>query len=237
MKRKLMAGAAAIALIAGMNVASAQMSGGQTGGGGDQPRAQTAPSGGGGNAAPRGGEERLNPGVHQKEPGAAVRNEPKENTKVGQSDRQDKPNTAQGPSTKQEKMGEGQVQGQGSQKNERATQREETQKSQVQGKDQKQGTQQNAQGKASAKSVQLSSEQRSKVRTTLTRNSRAERLNNVNFSISIGTRIPRTVRYYPLPIEVVEIVPEYRGYYYVLVDDEILIIDPDTFEIVAVLPA
>jgi len=58
---------------------------------------------------------------------------------------------------------------------------------------------------------------------------------NVNFSISVGTRIPREVRYHPLPAEVVTIYPEWRGYNYVLVRDQIVVIDPETLEIVAIL--
>jgi hypothetical protein len=40
-----------------------------------------------------------------------------------------------------------------------------------------------------------------------------------------------------LPAEVVTIVPEYRGFNYVVVGDQLLIIDPNTLEIVAILPA
>jgi hypothetical protein len=120
---------------------------------------------------------------------------------------------------------------------ERTTQ-QGTQKNQVQSQDQKQGTQQGAQQgtSGSTKSVQLTTEQRSKIRTTLV-NSKVGRVNNVNFSIRVGARVPRTVHFYPLPVEIVEIVPEYRDYDYIIVGDEILIIDPNTLEIVAILPA
>jgi hypothetical protein len=91
-------------------------------------------------------------------------------------------------------------------------------------------------GQGSAKSVQLSQEQRSKIHATIS-NKKVERVTNVNFSVAVGVRVPRTVPYYPLPLEVVEIVPEYRGYDYILFGDEIVIIDPVTFEIVAVLLA
>jgi hypothetical protein len=40
-----------------------------------------------------------------------------------------------------------------------------------------------------------------------------------------------------LPEEVIEIVPQYEGYDYIIVGDNILIVDPATMEIVAVLPA
>jgi Protein of unknown function (DUF1236) len=46
-----------------------------------------------------------------------------------------------------------------------------------------------------------------------------------------------SVHFVGLPEDVVRIVPEYRGFDYVLVRDQILIIDPDTLEIVAIIPA
>jgi hypothetical protein len=60
---------------------------------------------------------------------------------------------------------------------------------------------------------------------------------NVNFSISVGTRVPRSVHLYPLPVTVVEYYPAWRGYEFILVGDEIVIINPRTFEIVAVIEA
>ena len=88
-------------------------------------------------------------------------------------------------------------------------------------------------GQAGA-AAKLTTEQRTKI-TTVIRNERVAPANNVNFSISVGTRIPRDVSYHPLPAEVVTIYPEWRGYNYVRVRDQILVIDPATLEIVAVL--
>jgi len=82
--------------------------------------------------------------------------------------------------------------------------------------------------------AKLSTEQRTKI-TTVIRNEHVAPVTNVNFSISVGTRIPREVRYHPLPAEVVTIYPEWRGYNYVLVRDQIVVIDPQTLEIVAIL--
>jgi hypothetical protein len=85
--------------------------------------------------------------------------------------------------------------------------------------------------------AKLSTEQQTRI-TSVIRNQHIERVNNVNFSISVGTRVPREgVRFYPLPAEVVTIYPEWRGYQYILVRDEIVVIDPNTYEIVAVLNA
>jgi Protein of unknown function (DUF1236) len=47
--------------------------------------------------------------------------------------------------------------------------------------------------------------------------------------------VPRTVRIFDLPPDIVTIVPAYRGYKYVIVEEEILIIDPRTLRIIAVL--
>ena len=87
-------------------------------------------------------------------------------------------------------------------------------------------------------SVQLSEDQRSQIKTVIG-HGRGPRLSwsDVNFSISVGTRVPRSVHFVTLPSEIVRIVPQYRGYEYFLVEDEIVIIDPQTLEIVAVIPA
>jgi hypothetical protein len=84
--------------------------------------------------------------------------------------------------------------------------------------------------------AKLSSEQRTKI-TTVIRDQHVQPLKNVNFSISIGTRVPRDVRFHPLPTEVVTVYPEWRGYEFILVNDQIIVVDPRTFEIVAVLEA
>ncbi len=61
-------------------------------------------------------------------------------------------------------------------------------------------------------------------------------LNNVNFSLSVGTVVPRDIHFQPLPADVVEIVPQYRGYDFFMVRDEIAIVEPSTYKIVDVIP-
>lgn len=82
--------------------------------------------------------------------------------------------------------------------------------------------------------AQLSTEQRTKI-TTVIREQRVAPITNVNFSIAVGTRVPREVSFHRLPAEVVTIYPEWRGYDYILVRDQILVIDPRSHEIVAIL--
>jgi hypothetical protein len=82
----------------------------------------------------------------------------------------------------------------------------------------------------------LSGDQRNKI-TTVIKRQRVEPATNINFSISIGTRVPREVRFHPLPAEIVTVYPDWRGYEFFLVRDEIVVVDPRTMEIVAVLDA
>jgi hypothetical protein len=83
--------------------------------------------------------------------------------------------------------------------------------------------------------AKLTSEQRTKI-TTAIHEERVAPVTNVNFSITVGTRVPREgVSFHPLPTEVVTIYPEWRGYEFILVHNQIVVIDPATFEIVAVL--
>jgi hypothetical protein len=82
----------------------------------------------------------------------------------------------------------------------------------------------------------LSAEQHAKIWSTL-RGEKAERLTNVEFSTTVGGVIPGTVHLYRLPVSIVEYVPQYRDYEYILVGDEILIVDPRTLRIVAVIAA
>jgi len=83
--------------------------------------------------------------------------------------------------------------------------------------------------------AELSEQQQTRVRETVLKQ-RGGRVTNVNFSVTIGTRVPRSVQLAVLPAAVIEVVPEYRSYRYVVVRDDIVIIDPGTYEIVYVLP-
>jgi uncharacterized protein DUF1236 len=92
-------------------------------------------------------------------------------------------------------------------------------------------------GRAGAASVQLSQEQRTKIKDVIVDDRNVARVDHADFNIRVGVAVPRTVHVAVLPPEVVTIVPEYRGFEYVVVGDQLLIIDPNTLEIVAILPA
>jgi hypothetical protein len=91
------------------------------------------------------------------------------------------------------------------------------------------------QGAAGA-AASLSTEQRTTIRTAV-KQQNAKPVTNVNFSISVGTRVPRSVHFYRVPMELVQIYPRWRGYDYFLVGDQIIVVNPRTHEIVAVLEA
>jgi hypothetical protein len=91
-----------------------------------------------------------------------------------------------------------------------------------------------SQGKAGA-NVKLSQDQRSRISAAIGRGGSGARVNNVNFNVSVGVRVPRDVHVEVLPEDIVAIVPEYRGFDYIVVGDQILIIDPNSLEIVTII--
>jgi hypothetical protein len=84
--------------------------------------------------------------------------------------------------------------------------------------------------------AKLSTEQRTKI-TTVIKSQNVRPVTNVNFSISVGTRVPRNVGFHPLPAEIVTIYPEWRGYEFFLVNNQIIVVNPRTLEIVDVIDA
>lgn len=89
--------------------------------------------------------------------------------------------------------------------------------------------------KSRGASVQLSSDQRSRIGGIIGKKSSTRVSTNEHFDVSVGATVPRSVHFEVLPQDVVEIVPQYEGYNYVVVGEQILIIDPDSLEIVAVI--
>jgi hypothetical protein len=90
---------------------------------------------------------------------------------------------------------------------------------------------------AAGSRANITVEQRTRVHEVIVKERSAPRLNSANFDVRVGTRIPRTVRFAPLPASIIEFVPVWRGYDYFWVGEEIVIVDPRTLEIVAVIEA
>ena len=103
--------------------------------------------------------------------------------------------------------------------------------------DKKDADPQRAQKAERVKQVDLSGDKRERVQGAFRDKGDVKRRTDVDIDISIGRRLPRDWHFAPVPITVVEIVPEYRDYVFVYVEDEYLICDPYTYEVVAVIPA
>lgn len=92
-------------------------------------------------------------------------------------------------------------------------------------------------GSTARSDTKLTTQQRTQVREHFGSSVRSRSISNVHFSISVGTVVPRSVHVYEVPPDVVEVVPAYRGYKYVVVRDKILILNPRTLRIVAIIDA
>jgi len=86
-------------------------------------------------------------------------------------------------------------------------------------------------------STKVTNQQRTQVADRLRSDRDLKRArSDINIRVDVGERLPERVRPRPLPSDIVDIVPEYRGYDYTVVHDEIAIVNPDTREIVDVIP-
>lgn len=71
--------------------------------------------------------------------------------------------------------------------------------------------------------------------TTAFRQEKIEETTNVNFNISVGTVVPSSVHFYPIPARIVEIYPEWRGYEVIRVHSRYVIVRPQSHEIVYII--
>jgi hypothetical protein len=86
-----------------------------------------------------------------------------------------------------------------------------------------------------SRNVSLSTEQKTTIRQKVLTSSAPRVQGHVNFDIKIGVVVPRTVRVAPVPATLVEIEPQWRGYMYFVSGDEIIVVEPNSLRIVAVL--
>ncbi|HUZ31325.1 MAG TPA: DUF1236 domain-containing protein [Xanthobacteraceae bacterium] len=90
---------------------------------------------------------------------------------------------------------------------------------------------------SAAANVKLSSEQRTRIKSVVLAGRGGPRVAHVNFDVRVGTIVPRGgVEYVPVPETLVEIEPMWRGFDYFVYGEELVIIDPDTLAIIAVIP-
>jgi hypothetical protein len=85
--------------------------------------------------------------------------------------------------------------------------------------------------------INLTPEKRSRIHEVIIHERNTPRVRNPNFSVSVGARVPRTVRFANLPRRIIEIEPAWRGLEYFTIGDQIVIVDPRSMEIVAIFEA
>jgi hypothetical protein len=93
-------------------------------------------------------------------------------------------------------------------------------------------------GSAGARSnIDLTPEKRTRIHDVIVNERRAPRLSSVDFDVSVGARVPRSTRFLALPPTIVDIQPEWRGFEYFIIADQIVIVNPRSMEIVAIVDA
>jgi Protein of unknown function (DUF1236) len=88
-------------------------------------------------------------------------------------------------------------------------------------------------GSMAGSNVSLTTQQKTTIRNTVINS--GPKVTNVDFAVRVGTVVPRTVRVAPLPPTLIEIQPAWRGYMYFVYNDEIIVVEPGSLRIVAVI--
>ena len=240
MTNRFMISVAALALIAGTGMANAQGAGKESGGAAGGAMQHSAPADNSAGASrseasePKGGMKSSQ--SEQKQPGAMKNERAEDNVKGGSTSQraEDRAKGSEGKGMDTRQRADDNMKSGRDRDNMKTEGRDKNAPSAAENKSTTERTQTTGQAGAGAK---LTSEQRTKISSVI-KSQHVESVNNVNFSVTVGTRVPREgVRLHALPSEVVTIYPEWRGYEFIRVRDQILVIDPNTYEIVAVLEA
>ena len=88
--------------------------------------------------------------------------------------------------------------------------------------------------RTAGKADEIPKEIRSKIRQSLSEQA-LERIPKADFPIQVGAKLPENVKHHQLPVDIVEMAPQLRGYDYVWVGDEVVFLNPGTRVIVAIL--
>jgi hypothetical protein len=100
-----------------------------------------------------------------------------------------------------------------------------------------QGAASTEQRSGGAANVSLNDQQRTQIRETVINSRSAPRVSNVDFSVNVGTVVPRGhIHLVRVPETLIRIEPRWRHYLYFVYNDEIVIVDPRSMRIIDVLP-
>jgi hypothetical protein len=84
--------------------------------------------------------------------------------------------------------------------------------------------------------INLSDQQRARIRSIMMRDRAISRVNDATFNADVGSPVPSSTRLVAIPPAVLRVYPRFRGDRVVMVGNEVVIVDPGTYRIVAVLP-
>src|SRR6266567_3466900 len=224
LRKSFLVTTAAAALVTGLTIASAQTGGGgMKGGAGDHGMSQGQAGGGGGAERHQGPSSGGGAGHAQTQPGSLGTQGHTQRSETGQTGR------AMGEERKAlgEQKGTKQL---GEQKGTKGTSGQTTTQRRA-------GQTGFAQGGAQGR-VSINEQQRTRIHDVVVNKNFTSRFraSNVNFDVRVGTRIPRSFHLFAVPEDIVVIAPRFRGFRFFIVEDEIVFVDPVTFEIVAVMP-
>jgi hypothetical protein len=87
--------------------------------------------------------------------------------------------------------------------------------------------------------VQATDQQRREVRQQLFKDRRVQRIprGRLNVALAVGSRIPRHHRLHRFTPALLALVPIYAAYQYIIVEDTICVVDPETYAVVDIIPA
>jgi len=91
--------------------------------------------------------------------------------------------------------------------------------------------------KQSSQALQLNPQQRQQIKDVIARQTDAPRVAKAPFEMMIGTAVPRQVPLKDIPPEITQVMNGFNGDQYVLVQDEMVIVDHDSRRVVAIVPA
>lgn len=91
-----------------------------------------------------------------------------------------------------------------------------------------------ATGQSSGQTATLTDQQRTKISTSISQ-ANVQPVRNVNFAINVGTVVPSSIRFYPVTRAMIDVYPQFRGYHFMVVNEEIVIVEPRSRKIVQVI--
>lgn len=82
---------------------------------------------------------------------------------------------------------------------------------------------------------EITEAQKDRIRNSV-KNAKVDHVAKLAIPLTVGAEVPRNLHFYPFPKEVAEIAPEYGSFFYVVAAEKIVVIDPLSYRIVAILP-